>query len=141
MYGQHIQYQSREGGQYTMSVKDSIKEILSNYNQQQTKKIQDFLLSEIDEETLQETVDFVKSSDTEKREYYKDILYVGDKYNGLFIEGNQYLISSSPKEVIIIDMVSEENGVSEKQTRISFPILNFIYLVNNAKEVIEQIKE
>lgn len=115
---------------------DSIKNILSCYNTQQLDKIKDFLLSEIDDDNVQETIDFVISNDSLKKEKYKNILYHGNVYEGLFIEGNQYLIGSNQTEVIIIDIVSENNGVNKNNTRINMTIKDFITLISNKKEVI-----
>lgn len=70
---------------------------------------------------------------------YNDILYTGDKYKGIFIEGNQYLISSDGQHVCIIDYISEEYGVDIKQTRISFTLSDFLELMNNKKIVLDYI--
>jgi|GEM_PF-1409915 len=117
------------------------KQILSNYNFQTLNKIQDFLLSEIDEDNLQETIDFVNANDIDKKGKYKDILYTDGKYKGLFLEGNQYLISSSQNEVLLLDVISEENEVSEKYTRISLTKADFIELISNKKQVMELIRK
>ncbi|GIO24388.1 hypothetical protein [Oceanobacillus sp. J11TS1] len=118
----------------------SIKKILCRYNWKQISKLQDFILSEIDEDNLEETLDFIKSNDMKKIEKYKDILYEGNQYKGLFLEGNQYLISSTKDTVLIIDRISEENGVCKEQTRILIPIMDFTYLVSNKKEVMKWIE-
>ncbi|EAC6871561.1 hypothetical protein E5Z49_00895 [Listeria monocytogenes] len=123
-----------------MSTNFSVQQILSNYNRQQVSKIQDFLISEIDKDNLEETIDFLTSSDIVKQAKYKDILYTGEAYEGLYIEGNQYLISSIQDEVLILDAVSEENGISEEQTRVKISLQEFIYLVNNKKDTLDWIK-
>lgn len=123
-----------------MSENHLLQDILSNYNFYQLRKIRDFLVSEIDEDNLQETIEFIKSSDREKSERYKDILYNGNKYTGLFLEGNQYLISNSKNEVLIIDMVGEENGISKDQTRINIDMSHFINLLRNKKIAVKWIK-
>ena len=115
---------------------DFIKNLLSCYDTQQLGKIKDFLLSEIDDDNVQETIDFVECNDSLKKEKYKNILYHGNVYEGFFIEGNQYLIGSNQTEVTIIDIVSENNGVNKNNTRFNMSIKVFITLINNKKEII-----
>ncbi|WP_088810835.1 MULTISPECIES: hypothetical protein [unclassified Listeria] len=119
---------------------ESIQKMLVGYNEQQIKKIQDFLISEIDEDTQQETIDFIKSCNMQKVQNHQDILYAGDKYEGIFIEGNQYLIGSSGNEVLIIDSIGEEHGMGEEQSRIRISISNFTELISRKKEVLEWIR-
>lgn len=122
------------------SDKRKVKYIISKYSIAQIKKIQDFLFSEIDDNNLQETIDFITSDNKIKKIKYADILYTGDKYKGIFIEGNQYLISSDEEHVFIIDYISEDMGVDIKQTRISFTISDFIELMKNKKIVLDYKK-
>lgn len=117
-----------------------IEKTMYRYNCRQISKIQDFMLSEMDEDNLQETLDFIKSNDMEKKKRYKDILYQGNDYRGLFVEGNQYLISSTEDTVFIIDKISEENGVRKEQTRILIPIMDFVYLISNKEKVMKWIE-
>ncbi|MBK1995011.1 hypothetical protein KYD88_09800 [Listeria monocytogenes] len=114
--------------------------ILQSYKKQQIFKIEDFLLSEIDEDNLQETIDFVVSDDVSKKSNFSDELYDGNEYEGVFLEGNQYLLSSSEGKVIIIDMLSEAHGVNIKDTRVQFDEENFIKLITNKKEILNWIK-
>lgn len=123
------------------SMNNDIKNIFLIFNKQQMRKIEDFLLSEIDSENLQETIDFIESSDEIKTEKFKDSLYDGDKYIGLYLEGNQYLISGSKNIVLIIDILSEEHGVDRKYTRIEINKENFIYLISNKQEAINCLKK
>ena len=140
MYGQHTQYQHhRLGGLKAMDI-NKIREILLKYGAYELKILGDFLFSENYNDPIEETIEFVKSSDEDKVKKFKDILYDGDRYDGLFIEGNQYLISSCGDEVAIIDEISEEHGASKAYTRISIDINDFIYLITNSKEVIKCIK-
>ncbi|MBC6295628.1 hypothetical protein HCJ45_00645 [Listeria sp. FSL L7-1517] len=114
--------------------------ILQSYKKQQIFKIEDFLLSEIDEDNLQETIDFVVSDDVGKKSNFSDELYDGNEYEGVFLEGNQYLLSSSEGKVIIIDMLSEAHGVNIKDTRVQFDEENFIKLITNKKEILNWTK-
>jgi hypothetical protein len=117
-----------------------ITNILQSYKKQQIFKIEDFLLSEIDEDNLQETIDFVVSDDVSKKSNFSDELYDGNEYEGVFLEGNQYLLSSSEGKVMIIDMLSEAHGVNIKDTRVQFEEENFIKLITNKKEILNWIK-
>ncbi|HAP3826511.1 TPA: hypothetical protein IUT74_002712 [Enterococcus faecalis] len=117
-----------------------ITNILQSYKKQQIFKIEDFLLSEIDEDNLQETIDFVVSDDVSKKINFSDELYDGNEYEGVFLEGNQYLLSSSEEKVMIIDMLSEAHGVNIKDTRVQFDEEKFIKLITNKKEILNWIK-
>ncbi|BDW38417.1 hypothetical protein ABI013_12745 [Enterococcus faecium] len=117
-----------------------ITNILQSYKKQQIFKIEDFLLSEIDEDNLQETIDFVVSDDVSKKINFSDELYDGNEYEGVFLEGNQYLLSSSEGKVMIIDMLSEAHGVNIKDTRVQFDEEKFIKLITNKKEILNWIK-
>jgi hypothetical protein len=117
-----------------------ITDILHLYGKQQVFKIEDFLLSEIDDDNLQEIIDFVVSDDSSKRTNFSDELYEGNRYKGIFLEGNQYLLSSSEGKVMIIDMLSEAHGVSIRDTQVQFGEENFIKLITNKKETLNWIK-
>ncbi|MBF2638237.1 hypothetical protein IBB56_04455 [Listeria welshimeri] len=117
-----------------------IKNILKSYKKQQISKIEDFLLSEIDEDNLQETIDFVVSDDASKKVNFNDELYVGNEYEDVLLEGNQYLLSSIQGKVMIIDILSETHGVNIKDTRVQFDEENFIKLITNKKETLNWIK-
>lgn len=115
---------------------NNIDSIMSKYSKQQVSKIKDFIVSEIDSDNIKETIDFVKSCNQEKMSKFQDILYDGKIYSGLFIEGNQYLISSSDHKVLIIDAVSEENGVDKELTRLECSLEDFTFLLRNIKDVL-----
>jgi len=115
---------------------ENVENILMVFSKQQQNKLKDFLLSEIDDDVLEETIKFVLSDDNEKKERFQDILYDGKKYKGIFLEGNQYLIASNDKSVILIDALSEENGVNEIDTRINVDVNHFIDLISNKMEVL-----
>lgn len=130
--GAFLEIDFQEGG-VRMS---NIACIMNRYNSQQVSKIKDFILSEIDSDNIEETIDFVKSNNQEKMDKFQDILYDGGIYSGLFIEENQYLISSSDRKVLIIDAVSEENGVDKELTRIECSLEDFTFLLSNIKDVL-----
>lgn len=114
--------------------------ILQLYDKQQTFKIADFLTSEIDKDNLQDTIDFVVSNNSNNSNF-KDELYEEDEYEGIFLEGNQYLLSSSEGEVTIIDMISEDHGVRIEDTRVKFTEESFIILITNKEETLDWIKK
>ncbi|GAB5083177.1 hypothetical protein Osc1_23550 [Hominimerdicola sp. 21CYCFAH17_S] len=113
-----------------------INDIMNKYSLSQRNKIKDFLISEIDDENLNETIDFVNSDDKKKREIFSDILYEGNKYTGIFLEGNQYLISSNDNEVKIIDYVGIEHGLIDN-SEIIFTLTDFVFLVSHKKMTLE----
>jgi len=117
-----------------------IDRILSTFNRQKLNRLKDFLISEIDDDVLEETINFVISDDKGKEKFFCDLLYVGEKYEGLFLEGNQYLIYSREKEVLLIDSLSEGQGVSEAETRLVMDIDNFICLISNKEKVLSWMK-
>ena len=120
---------------------NTVNEILTKFNNHQLWKLRDFLFSEIPDEMVQDTVAFVESdNDDFKKELFGVMIYKGDTYDGVFIEGNQYLISSNTKEVLIIDEVGEEwCGGENEYTRLSININDFICLISKKYEVIKLI--
>lgn len=114
--------------------------ILQLYDKQQIFKIADFLISEIDKDNLQDTIDFVVSNNSNDSNF-KDVMYEEDEYDRIFLEGNQYLLASSEEEVTIIDMISEAHGVSTKDTRVKFIEESFIRLITNKEETLDWIKK
>lgn len=56
-----------------MNINQCVKQILEDYNIQQVQKFKIFLLPEIDDDVLQETIDFVKSSDEQKKKNIRKI--------------------------------------------------------------------
>lgn len=138
----NIEFDSIQNLKRKIIVKEKqLANILQLYDKQQTFKIADFLTSEIDKDNLQDTIDFVVSDDTSKNSNFKDELYGGDEYEGIFLEGNQYLLASSEGEVTIIDMISEDHGVSVKDTRVKFTEESFIILITNKEETLDWIKK
>lgn len=135
MYGQHIQFQSHNSSGGNLMI-ENVENILMVLSKQQQNKLKDFLLSEIDDDVLEETIKFVLSDDNEKKEKFQNLLYDGEKYDGVFLEGNQYLIASTDKSVVLIDALSEEKGVNELDTRIKVDINHFISLISNKMKVL-----
>lgn len=137
----NIEFDSIQNLKRKIIVKEKrLANILQLYNKQQTFKIADFLTSEIDKDNLQDTIDFVVSNNSNNSNF-KDELYEEDEYEGIFLEGNQYLLASSEGEVTIIDMISEDHGVSVKDTRVKFTEESFIILITNKEETLDWIKK
>lgn len=137
----NIEFDSIQNLKRKIIVKEKrLANILQLYDKQQTFKIADFLTSEIDKDNLQDTIDFVVSNNSNNSNF-KDELYEEDEYEGIFLEGNQYLLASSEGEVTIIDMISEDHGVSVKDTRVKFTEESFIILITNKEETLDWIKK
>lgn len=98
--------------------------------------IKDFLISEIFDDNVCETIDFINSSDNIKKQKYGDIIYVGDLYEGNYLEGNQYLIGNYFDDILLINYVNEE--YSKKECRMILPKKDFEYIVQNKKQIIHR---
>ena len=120
---------------------NAVNEILTKFNERQLRVLRNFLNCEIPDDMLQDTIAFVESNDDDfKKELFGIMIYTGEAYKGVFIEGNQYLISSNSKDVQIIDEVSEEFGGGEGEyTRLSMSVNDFVCLISEKYEVIKLI--
>ena len=47
----------------------------------------------MEDEYIDETIDFIRCPDDERKAKFPDILYEEDQYVGNFIDGNEYLIT------------------------------------------------
>ncbi|BDR59328.1 hypothetical protein [Xylocopilactobacillus apicola] len=111
---------------------------LSSLDKHKLYIIKDFLMSEIDpedQENFNNTIEFVKANNKDKKKKIKHELYDAKNYNRLFLDGNQYLISSFENEVLIIDKVSEDHGVDEEHTRVKLNLKTFIYIIKSKKVI------
>lgn len=113
-----------------------VKSILKHYNRMQCYKIKNFLVWDMDDEYIDETIDFVRASEQDKKENFKNSLYDGDKYEGIYIEGNEYLISEKEGNVLIINWVDEEFSTDFSTTRIKFTMDDFIFLIKHKRDAI-----
>ncbi|MDM5155446.1 hypothetical protein QUF88_17025 [Bacillus sp. DX1.1] len=102
-------------------------------------KLKDFLLSEIDEATLKDINKFLESKNGEEKNLLKKYLYNGDKYKGILLDGNQYLIKKEGHEAIVIDSVSEEYSNDFKYTRFKLRIEDFIYVINHKNMILKDL--
>ncbi|WP_090688769.1 hypothetical protein [Bacillus sp. 166amftsu] len=102
-------------------------------------KLKDFLISEIEEDTLEDTITFLKCEIGKENEKLKEDLYHGDKYNGVILDGNQYLIKKEGKQAIIIDAISEEHSKETKFTRFELPIDTLLYVIINKDKILEEL--
>lgn len=113
----------------------NINDVMKKYTKSQILKIKDFLLSEIDDSELDEIIEFVKSDTQTKIEKFKEFLYEGNEYDGVFLDGNQYIISSDSVNVIIIDTMRSKYD-KNTVTDMIFEISDFILLLYNKKQVL-----
>lgn len=113
----------------------NINDVMKKYTKSQILKIKDFLLSEIDDSELDEIIEFVKSDTQTKLEKFKELLYEGNEYDGVFLDGNQYIISSDSINVIIIDTMRSKYD-KNTVTNMIFEISDFILLLYNKKQVL-----
>ena len=82
-------------------------------------------------------VEFVQSSDIAKQKNFRDALYKGSNYDGLFLECNEHIISSNGKEVLVVNEVLEEFGQFQScNVRLTFSIKDFIFLVTQKERVL-----
>ena len=120
-----------KGGMMNLNIND----VMKKYTKSQILKIKDFLLSEIDDSELDEIIEFVKSDTQTKLEKFKELLYEGNEYDGVFLDGNQYIISSDSINVIIIDTMRSKYD-KNTVTNMIFEISDFILLLYNKKQVL-----
>ena len=92
----------------------------------QCYKIKNFLVWDMDDEYIDETIDFVRASEQDKKENFKNSLY----------EGNEYLISEKEGNVLIINWVDEEFSTDFSTTRIKFTMDDFIFLIKHKRDAI-----
>ena len=71
----------------------SLNKLLSKYEEIELNKIEDFISSEIYEDIIKETENFINCKFSDRKNKFKDLLYEGENYTGVFLDGNQYLIA------------------------------------------------
>lgn len=114
-----------------------MEDVMKKYDRPLLLKIKDFLLSEIDgDEDIDIIYDFLKSSNEVKLAKYGDILYSDGELEGLFLDGNQYIISGDKENVYIVDTLREKYS-SDVITEMSFDLNEFIFLIRNKKEFLK----
>ena len=70
-----------------------------------------------------------------KIEKFGDYLYNNKDYEGILLDGNQYLISSNNSNVTIIDTLNHLHSNTENST-IIFDLSEFIFLLNHKKQLL-----
>ena len=113
----------------------NVNDVMKKYTKTQIARIKDFFISEIDDSDLEEIIEFIKSDSQTKLDKFKDLLYDGNEYEGILLDGNQYLISSDTTYVTIIDTMSNMYDI-EEVTSIIFELSDFIFLLHNKKQVL-----
>lgn len=110
----------------------NITEFLKKYDFVSLNIIKDFLYSEVDDDDLDLIIDFVKSDDNEKLKKYSDYIYQENEYDGVFLDGNQYIISSDRNTVCVIDTL-EKKYQRNTIRKMIFNVNDFIFLIKNKK--------
>lgn len=104
-------------------------------------KLYDFLISEISEDTLLPTIEYVMCTEGKEITILQDDLYRGTKYEGVLCEGNQYLIKKMHDKVLVIDAVAEEYCSDHSITRFELLKSDFVKVIQHKERVLELIKD
>jgi len=104
-------------------------------------KLYDFLISEISEDTLLPTIEYVMCTEGKEITILQDDLYRGTKYEGVLCEGNQYLIKKMQDKVLVIDAVAEEYSSDHSTTRFELLRSDFVEVIQHKERVLELIKD
>ena len=137
LFGQHILFEHLKEELKIMN----LDKLLSRFSGRELNKIKDYIFSEIDEDTIKETEDFIKCKLDDRKNKFENSLYEEGRYTGVFLDGNQYIISEENNLVTIIDYISEEYGVDQSFTRFYFSVENFLFLIHNSKQVLKYEKK
>ena len=118
-----------------------IDTIMKKYDSTTINKFKDFLFVDVgDIDDIDIMVVFLKADDETKLRDYSDVLCSDSDYKGIYLDGNQYIISNNKKEVRIIDIIAAEYA---KNTSIDmvFNIDEFVFLVRHKKEYMDWVKQ
>ncbi len=118
-----------------------IDTIMKKYDSTTINKFKDFLFVDVgDIDDIDIMVGFLKADDETKLRDYSDVLCSDSDYKGIYLDGNQYIISNNKKEVRIIDIIAAEYA---KNTSIDmvFNIDEFVFLVRHKKEYMDWVKQ
>lgn len=118
-----------------------IDAIMKKYDSTTINKFKDFLFVDVgDIDDIDIMVGFLKADDETKLRDYSDVLCSDSDYKGIYLDGNQYIISNNKKEVRIIDTIAAEYA---KNTSIDmvFNIDEFVFLVRHKKEYMDWVKQ
>ena len=86
-----------------------IDTIMKKYDSTTINKFKDFLFVDVgDIDDIDIMVGFLKADDETKLRDYSDVLCSDSDYKGIYLDGNQYIISNNKKEVRIIDIIAAE---------------------------------
>lgn len=112
----------------------TLENIMKKYDRTTINKFKDFLFVDVDDADL--IVGFLKSNDETKLREYSDMLCNDSVFKGIFLDGNQYIISNDTKEVRVIDTVAAEYA-KDSLIEMVFDIDEFIFLIRHKKEYME----
>ncbi|MCR5541722.1 MAG: hypothetical protein K6F71_13020 [Ruminococcus sp.] len=112
----------------------TLENIMKKYDKTTINKFKDFLFVDVDDADF--IVGFLKSNDETKLREYSDVLCNDSGFKGIFLDGNQYIISNDTKEVRVIDTVAAEYA-KDSLIEMVFNIDEFIFLIRHKKEYME----
>ncbi len=116
----------------------TIENIMKKYDSMTIDKFKDYLFSDVGDVDI--IVGFIKANDETKIQEYSDMICNDSGYKGIFLEGNQYIISNDKNEVHIIDTVAAEYA-KNSLIEMVFEIDEFIFLIRHKKEYMEWFKQ
>ncbi|WP_242843396.1 hypothetical protein [Ruminococcus albus] len=115
----------------------TIENIMKKYDSMTINKFKDFLFIDVgDIDDVDIIVGFIKANDETKIQEYSDMICNDSGYKGIFLDGNQYIISNDKNEVHIIDTIAAEYA-KNSLIEMVFEIDEFIFLIRHKKEYME----
>ena len=118
--------------------KYKIENIMKKYDSMTIDKFKDYLFVDVGDIDI--IVGFIKANDETKIQEYSDMICNYSGYKGIFLDGNQYIISNDKNEVHIIDTVAAEYA-KNSLIEMVFEIDEFIFLIRHKKEYMEWFKQ
>lgn len=119
----------------------TIENIMKKYDSMTIDKFKDYLFVDVgDIDDVDIIVGFIKANDETKIQEYSDMICNYSGYKGIFLDGNQYIISNDKNEVHIIDTVAAEYA-KNSLIEMVFEIDEFIFLIRHKKEYMEWFKQ
>ena len=116
----------------------TIENIMKKYDSMTIDKFKDYLFVDVGDIDI--IVGFIKANDETKIQECSDMICNYSGYKGIFLDGNQYIISNDKNEVHIIDTVAAEYA-KNSLIEMVFEIDEFIFLIRHKKEYMEWFKQ
>jgi len=124
-----------------MNMNFNVSKFIEENKEINLMKLYDFLISEISEDTLLPTIEYIMCTEGKEITILQDDLYRGTKYEGVLSEGNQYLIKKMQDKVLVIDAVAEQYFSDHSTTRFELLKSDFVEIIQHKERVLELIKE